>query len=102
MQTYGVIWIDRDPGLVVYVGPASDPVDACNRAVKEQTKRGTLTPFTGSPEGDPVELVFSVYDVTGLIEPIARVSVDDEAALAVMTEETFVYQFTASRKRRTE
>jgi hypothetical protein len=35
-------------------------------------------------------LELTVYDVTGLIEPISDVGIEDQAALAVMNEDTSI------------
>lgn len=98
MRTYGVIC--DATGFVVFVGHATNPVDACNRATREADAWGTLGPFQrsvgGAPRGDELDwLELSVYDVTGLLEPMPHVGIDDEAALAAMTEDTHIDQFIA-------
>lgn len=98
MRTYGVIC--QTTCFVVYVGHATSPIDACNRAVRDSNAWGSVGPFQHSSIGAPRDaeedwLEVSVYDVSGLLEPIPNVRMDDEAALAAMTEETYVAQFIA-------
>lgn len=95
MRTYGVIC--DATGFVVYVGHATDPLNACMRAAKDQ---GSLGPFHRSVGGAPHEsdlswLELSVYDVTGLLEPIENVEIEDEVALAAMTEDNLIDQYIA-------
>jgi hypothetical protein len=98
MRTYGVIC--DATGFVVYVGHATDPMDACVRATKDSVHAGSLGPFRtslGGPssESDLSWLELSVYDVTGLIEPIENVGIEDEAALAAMTVDNLIDQYIA-------
>jgi hypothetical protein len=98
MRTYGVIC--DATGFVVYVGHATDPMDACVRATKDSVHWGSLGPFRTSLSGAPNDSEFSwlelsVYDVTGLLEPIENVGSEDEAALAAMTEDTLIDQYIA-------
>ena len=98
MRTYGVIC--DATSFVVFVGYANSAVDACDRAAKEADAWGTLGPFQRSVGGAPHDddlawLELSVYDVTGLLEPIPGVAIDDGTALAAMTEDTYVDQYIA-------
>lgn len=98
MRTYGVIC--DATGFVVYVGHATDPMNACVRATKDTVHWGSLGPFRtplGGPsnESDLSWLELSVYDVTGLIEPIENVGIEDEAALAAMTVDNLIDQYIA-------
>ena len=98
MRTYGVIC--DGTGFIVYVGHAANPEDACNRATKDAGAWGTVGPFqrsiTGSPkDDDQAWLELSVYDVTGLLEPMLNVGIEEGAARAAMTEDTHIDQFIA-------
>gem|GEM_PF-7048423 len=98
MRTYGVIC--DETGFIVYVGHATSPEDACVRASKEKGASGTLGPFSRSPNSPPDGedlswLELSVYEVTGLLEPIPNVDIEDEAAMTAMTEENHIDQFIA-------
>jgi len=98
MRTYGVIC--DATGFVVYVGHATDPLNACGRATKDTAAWGSLGPFRTSLGGAPKDsdlswLELSVYDVTGLLEPIENVDIEDEAALAAMTEDNHIDQYIA-------
>lgn len=93
MRTYGVIC--DATSFVVYVGHATDPLNACKRATKDSGSWGSLGPFRRSLGGAPHDsdlswLELSVYDVTGLLEPIENVEIEDEVALAAMTEDNFI------------
>jgi hypothetical protein len=93
MRTYGVIC--QATCFVVYVGHATSPIDACNRAVREANAWENVGPLQQSSIGVPRDaeegwLELSVYDVSGLLEPIPNVRMNTEAALAAMTEETHV------------
>lgn len=98
MRTYGVIC--DNTGFVVFVGHAASPVDACNQAIKDAGQWGTVGPFQrsvgGPPRGDELSwLELSVYDVTGLLDPMPNVGIEDEAALAAMTEDNHIDQYIA-------
>jgi len=98
MRTYGVIC--DATGFVVYVGLATDPLNACLRATKDTVHWGSLGPFRTSLGGPPHDLEFSwlelsVYDVTGLLEPIENVDGGDETVLAAMTEDNHIDQYIA-------
>jgi hypothetical protein len=98
MRTYGVICVAT--GFIAFVGRATSPEDACIRATKDQGAWGTLGPFTRSPYDPPQNeeltwLELSVYDVTGLLDPIPNVGAEDETAIAAMTEDNFIDQFIA-------
>lgn len=98
MSTYGVIC--SATGFIAYVGHAASPEDACIRATKDAGAWGTVGPFQRSIAGSPKDddqawLELSVYDMTGLLEPIRNVGIEDEAAMAVMTEDTHIDQFMA-------
>jgi hypothetical protein len=98
MRTYGVIC--QATGFVVFVGYAASPVDACNRATMEAGVWGSLGPFQRSISYAPADkelswLELTVYDVTGLIEPIPDVGIEDHTALATMTEDTLIDQYIA-------
>jgi hypothetical protein len=98
MRTYGVIC--DATGFVVYVGHATDPMNACVRATKDTVHWGSLGPFRTSMGGAPKDsdfswLELSVYDVTGLLDPIENVDIEDEAALAAMTEDNLIDQYIA-------
>jgi len=93
MRTYGVIC--DATGFVVYVGHATDPLNACMRATKDSGSWGSLGPFRRSSGGAPHDsdlswLELSVHDVTGLLEPTANVEIEDEVALAAMTDDNFI------------
>jgi len=69
-------------------------------ASKDQGAWGALGPFTRSPFGPPHDeeltwLELSVYDVTGLLDPIPNMGVEDEKAMAAMTEDNHIDQFIA-------
>jgi hypothetical protein len=101
MRTYGVIC--DATGFIAYVGHAASPVDACVRATKDAGSWGTLGAFHRSAGGQPRDsgltwLELSVYDLTGLVEPIPNVGVEDEtvmAAMTAMTEDNHIDQFIA-------
>ena len=98
MRTYGVIC--DATGFIAFVGHATSPEDACSRASKDRGTWGTLGPFTSSPFDPPHDeeltwLELSVYDVTGLLDPIPNVGVEDETAMAAMTEDNHIDQFIA-------
>ena len=70
------------------------------RATKDTGAWGTLGPFTLSEIGDTHDikqswLELSVYDVTGLLEPMPGVDIEDETAMAAMTEDNHIDQFIA-------
>jgi hypothetical protein len=98
MRTYGVIC--DATGFIAYVGHAAGPMDACIRATKDAGAWGTLGLFQRSVGGAPHDieqdwLELSVYDVTGLLEPIPGVDIEDKIAMAAMTEDTHIDQFIA-------
>jgi hypothetical protein len=98
MRTYGVIC--QATGFVVFVGQATGPLDACNRAVRDADAWGSIGSFQRSVAGalhdaDADWLELSVYDVSGLLEPIPNIGIDHEKALAAMNELTHVDQFIA-------
>lgn len=98
MRTYGVIC--SATGFIAYVGHAASPEDACIRATKDAGAWGTVGTFQRSIAGPPKDddeawLELSVYDVTGLLEPIRNVGIEDETAMAAMTEDTHIDQFIA-------
>ena len=98
MRTYGVI--SDATGFIVFVGHATSPEDACIQASKDQGAWGTLGPFTRSLLGPSHDeeltwIELSVYDVTGLLDPIPNVDIEDEKAMAAMTENNLIDQFIA-------
>ncbi|OOG45202.1 hypothetical protein B0E52_05575 [Rhodanobacter sp. C06] len=97
MRTFGVIC--DGTGFVVYLGPATDPKDACQRATRDTKAWGNVGAFHRSGFGQPREesfswLELSVYDV-GSLPPNPNVDFDDEEALAAMTEDSFIDQYVA-------
>jgi hypothetical protein len=87
-------------GFIRYVGHAAGPVDGCVRATKDACARRTLGLFQRSLGGAPHDtqqswLELSVYDVTGLLEPMPGVDIEDETAMAAMTEDNHIDQFIA-------
>lgn len=98
MRTYGVIC--DATGFVAFVGRAASPEDACVRATKDAAAWGALGRFHRSLGGPPHDseqawLELSVYDVTGLLEPIPNVGIDDKAAMDAMNEDTHLDQYIA-------
>lgn len=98
MRTYGVIC--DGTGFIAYIGHAASPEDACMRATKDAGAWGTVGPFQRSIAGPPkyddqAWLELSVYDVTGLLEPMPDIGIEDEIAMAAMTDETHIDQFIA-------
>lgn len=87
-------------GFVVYLGHATSPEDACIRATRDTRSWGSLGRFQRNlshptNDGELTWLDLSVHDVTGLLEPNPDVDPKDAAALAAMTEDNAVDQFSA-------
>lgn len=98
MRTFGVIC--DGTGFVAYVGYAANAEDACIRATNDAGAWGSVGPFRRSSAGAPADdgqvwLELSVYDVTGLLEPVPNVGIEDGAAMAAMTNDTYIDQFVA-------
>ena len=96
MQTFGVIC--DATGFVVFVGQASDALDACRRATAEVRVWGDLGPFQRNSFGAPKDdgkswLELSVYDVTGTLEPNA--DLESPEVISALTEERLVDGFLA-------
>lgn len=98
MRTYGVICVATS--YMAFIGHAASPEDACIRATKDAGAWGTLGPFQRSMSGPPKDSEFdwlelSVFDVTGLLDPVPGVPIKDASAMAAMTDDTHIAQFIA-------
>lgn len=99
MATYGVI--SDFSGMIVFLGEASSPIDACKKATAKG-RCGQLGPFRLNTMGPGNQesgnwLEVTVYDVTGILEPNPNDVIDDDVSLAAMNDDTYIDAYAAQQ-----
>jgi hypothetical protein len=102
MRVYGVLRSNTND--IVYLGYASDPENACYRAIGTGNGWGQLDRFRRSDQGEPKTedgrswLCFIVFDVSGVLEPDPDVRHDDRGIMAAMLDDMHAGTFIAEQR----
>ncbi|WP_158753761.1 hypothetical protein [Dyella sp. S184] len=101
MHTFGVLCSNTND--IVYLGEASDPENACYRAIGTGNGWGRLSRFKRFDLGEPKTedsrswLCFIVFDVSGVLEPDPNVRHDDQAIMNAIGDDMHVGTFIAEQ-----